>query len=62
MTDFLMPDDECGRWWGGRLGKHCTKAGSEECDWECPFGYVAERSRRSAPKETAPATPDTRGE
>lgn len=29
--------DECGRWRNGRLDKHCTKAGSEECDFECPY-------------------------
>lgn len=28
---------ECGRWRNGVLSKHCTKAGSEECDFECPF-------------------------
>ena len=36
------PDDdfgaECGRWLNGRLMASCTKAGSEECDWECPYG------------------------
>ncbi len=29
--------EECGRWRNGRLDKHCTKAGSEECDFECPY-------------------------
>lgn len=29
--------EECGRWINGRLGKQCTKAGSEECDWDCPY-------------------------
>lgn len=29
--------EECGRWINGRLGRYCTKAGSEECDWECPY-------------------------
>ena len=28
---------ECGRWDNGRLGKCCHKAGSEECDFECPY-------------------------
>lgn len=31
--------EECGRWGSdGRpgLGRHCTKAGSEFCDWDCP--------------------------
>jgi hypothetical protein len=29
--------EECGRWANGRLGKYCSKAGSEECDFECPY-------------------------
>lgn len=29
--------EECGRWTDGRLDHSCTKAGSEECDWECPY-------------------------
>ena len=28
---------ECGRWRNGRLSDSCTKAGSEECDFECPY-------------------------
>lgn len=27
----------CGRWNNGQLMPHCTKAGSEECDFECPL-------------------------
>lgn len=30
--------DECGRWRNGLLDAQCLKAGSEECDWECPIG------------------------
>ena len=30
--------EDCGRWDNGRLMKQCRKAGSEECDWECPIG------------------------
>ncbi len=30
--------DECGRWINGRLSTQCRKAGSEECDWDCPIG------------------------
>ena len=29
--------DACGRWDNGRLGRHCTMAGTEFCDWECPY-------------------------
>lgn len=41
--DEWDPDDEdpgadCGRWINGKLGPYCSKAGSEECDWECPYG------------------------
>lgn len=46
--DDLFPDDldeddddlgyECGRWNNGRLTKQCRLAGTEWCDWECPFG------------------------
>lgn len=32
------PGAERGRWDNGRLMRHCRKAGSEECDWECPYG------------------------
>lgn len=31
------PGEECGRWINGRLSKSCSKAGSEECDFECPY-------------------------
>lgn len=29
--------EECGRWLNGRLSGSCSKAGSEECDFECPY-------------------------
>jgi hypothetical protein len=35
--DGPYPGEECGRWRNGKLDKHCTKAGSEECDFECPY-------------------------
>ena len=28
---------ECGRWRNGVLSGSCSKAGSEECDFECPY-------------------------
>lgn len=31
------PGEECGRWRNGRLGQYCAKAGTEECDFECPY-------------------------
>lgn len=39
--DDYNTGEECGRWRDGALGKYCSKAGSEECDWECPIGYAA---------------------
>lgn len=27
---------DCGRWRNGQLSRSCSKAGSEECDFECP--------------------------
>lgn len=35
--DGPEPGEECGRWSNGRLGRHCAKAGSEECGFECPY-------------------------
>ena len=29
--------DDCGRWRNGNLSRSCSKAGSEECDFECPY-------------------------
>lgn len=42
LRDFDEEDgpeagEECGRWSNGRLTKYCSKAGSEECDFECPY-------------------------
>lgn len=37
LDDDYDPGEDCGRWRNGRLGQQCTKAGSEECDWECPY-------------------------
>ena len=35
--DGFDAGEECGRWINGRLGPLCRKAGSEECDWDCPY-------------------------
>jgi hypothetical protein len=35
--DLTYPGEECGRWRNGRLGRYCAKAGTEECDFECPY-------------------------
>lgn len=35
--DGPEPGEECGRWRNGRLDRYCTKAGTEECDFECPY-------------------------
>lgn len=31
------PGEDCGRWSNGRLTASCSKAGTEECDFECPY-------------------------
>ena len=36
--DEIWAGEECGRWRNGQLVDQCLKAGSEECDWECPIG------------------------
>lgn len=36
--DDYDPGDDCGRWDNGRLAKLCRLAGTEFCDWECPYG------------------------
>lgn len=36
-NDGPEPGDDCGRWDNGRLTRYCTKAGTEECDWDCPY-------------------------
>lgn len=28
---------ECGRWDNGRLRRECAMAGTEFCDWDCPY-------------------------
>lgn len=37
ISDEEAAAENCGRWINGRLSRHCTKAGSEECDWDCPY-------------------------
>jgi hypothetical protein len=37
QEDGPEPGEECGRWSNGRLTAYCSKAGSEECDFECPY-------------------------
>jgi hypothetical protein len=38
--------EDCGRWDNSQFVDQCSKAGSEECDWICPYGYVATVKRR----------------
>jgi hypothetical protein len=35
---------ECPAFWTGKEW-HCPLAGSEDCDWECPDGFVAKTQR-----------------
>lgn len=36
-NDGPEPGEECGRWRNSRLAQYCAKAGTEECDFECPY-------------------------
>lgn len=38
--------EDCGRWRDGELSYQCSKAGSEECDWECPIGLPSRAGLR----------------
>lgn len=31
------PGEDCGRWRNGRLDGYCLLAGTEFCDFECPY-------------------------
>lgn len=35
--DDYDPGEDCGRWRNGVLVHDCLNAGSEWCDWECPY-------------------------
>ena len=35
--DEYDPGADCGRWSNGKLGKACGLAGTEFCDFECPY-------------------------
>jgi hypothetical protein len=35
--DDYDPGEECGRWQNGRLARGCSLAGTEWCDWDCPY-------------------------
>lgn len=35
--DDYDPAEECGRWQNGRLARGCSLAGTEFCDWDCPY-------------------------
>lgn len=37
LDDQPEPGEECGRWCNGKLAQYCGKAGTEECDFECPY-------------------------
>lgn len=49
--DGPEPGEECGRWDNGRLTHSCTKSGSEECDFECPY---RDTLYKRAPKKRRP--------
>lgn len=35
--DGIEAGEECGRWINSRLTGSCTLAGTEQCDFECPY-------------------------
>jgi hypothetical protein len=35
--DDFDPGEECGRWLNGNLDRWCRLAGTEFCDFECPY-------------------------
>ncbi len=35
--DEYDPGEDCGRWSNSRLTRHCRLAGTEFCDFECPY-------------------------
>lgn len=35
--DGPEPWEECGRWDNGRVTRNCALAGTEHCDFVCPF-------------------------
>lgn len=49
--DDFDPGEECGRWDNGRLTHNCTKAGSEECDFECPYRDTLYKKQKKAVKK-----------
>lgn len=44
--DDDLDEEECGRWFDGRLSSQCSLAGTEWCDWECPIGLGMRRTKR----------------
>lgn len=44
--DFEELEDEfeCGAWFNGKFDfYHCQLAGTEDCDWECPYSATVRR-------------------
>lgn len=37
FDDDIDPGQECGRWGNGKLTTSCSLAGTEFCDFECPY-------------------------
>lgn len=49
--DDEYPGSECGRWRNGRLVHDCLKAGTEECQFDCPYA----RTPTEPPSQSDPA-------
>jgi hypothetical protein len=37
LDEAVDKGDDCGRWSNGRLTRSCSLAGTEFCDFECPY-------------------------
>jgi Lar family restriction alleviation protein len=44
-------DEDCGRWDNGRLARHCEKAGTEFCMFDCPY---QQSQSKTAPRGKEP--------
>lgn len=54
--DDYDPGEECGRWDQGAKGGmlpyyYCRQAGTEFCDWECPYSRPDAAASRAEGKE-----------
>lgn len=56
-----LAGEECGRWRNGVLSASCLKAGTEECDFECPYRDRPSRAPRANPTPDLVADDESQG-